>query len=328
MGQKSNPIILRIGKNQVWKSKYFEKKNAEEAKYVYKNLEIELFIQKHFKNYGLILHTCNIQQKSSSLEIFISYYLSFKLTTFQLSQKKNFYYKKSANIHNSVFYNSNRYLEYIDLKFKRYTKMTDLSEKTLYNNSKILSIGECTFKSKHLIENVMFIKKLTESLSIFFGYKMNISLIFEQLNKSISYSKQTVELSTRKFLHFRRYHKEDFFLDSINIFRICISHTDSAKLLSEFIAFQLKKQSRKSNLFLRFLKNLLSNVQTIKFSILKGIQVKISGRFNKIPRAKVLLLKAGQVPIINLSSKISYHETVSYSQNGTLGVKVWLIEKP
>jgi ribosomal protein S3 len=334
MGQKTNPIILKIEKNQIWKSKYFEKKSSETMRYTYKDIEIQSYMQQFFKNYGLILHNCKIHYKSVSLDIFVSYYLALKLLTFQQDKNQQDSKFESATDSSILFFKMRKYDEYKSFSNKKIFKISSISEKKFShqiigrnNNIVELNFKEHKLGSQNLIKPVVFLKKLTESLSLFTGKKLNISLILSQLNKSVLYNKKSIELNKRQMLNLRRYHKEEFYHDAINIFTICTFQKDCSQLLAEFIALQLKRQNKRHNLFLQFLKDLMINFQRKKPSILKGIQIKISGRFNKLPRAKSLLLKIGQLKIISFSSKISYHEATSYSQNGTFGVKTWIIEK-
>ena len=56
---------------------------------------------------------------------------------------------------------------------------------------------------------------------------------------------------------------------------------------------------------------------------IKGIKIKIKGRFNGRSRANSQTIKlANGVPLITINSKIDYSETTAFSKNGTFGVKV------
>jgi ribosomal protein S3 len=330
MGQKTNPIVLRIGKSQDWKSKYFEKKSTEIASHTFKNYEIKRYIQQIFKNYGLTLHTCKLNYKNFSLHIFVSYYLPPKFLfktnvdnnlaiTSDLNFKKYFNYQQIIYKKTLKNFSENKKLLYRIAKFK--------NKNFKYIEQKQLLTLNNYFKTVNLTKSNAFIDQITESLGLFTQKKLDIFLTFQQLNKNVIYNKKIFELIKRKILNLRRFNEADFFNEGIATLIICITKKDSADLLSEFIATQLKKQKKRHNQFLRFLKNLLAAFCTQKFSIIKGIQVKIKGKFNRAARAKHRILKIGQVPIMNLNSKISYSERTSYAQNGTFGVKTWLIEK-
>ena len=59
-------------------------------------------------------------------------------------------------------------------------------------------------------------------------------------------------------------------------------------------------------------------------SKVKGIKVCISARFNGAPRAKSRLIIVGDIPIQTINKQIDYHETTSYTKNGTFGIKLWV----
>ena len=77
MGQKTNASIFRLGlKNSEWKYKYIEKNTEESSIFLYKNLEIESYINNVFKLYGLITHNCRIEYTQTEANVFISYHES------------------------------------------------------------------------------------------------------------------------------------------------------------------------------------------------------------------------------------------------------------
>lgn len=336
MGQKANPVILKVGRNQDWKSKYFEKKPLEVANQTFKDFEIKRYVQQIFKNYGLIVQTCKLNYTNFSLHIFVSYYLPSKFVIKPIANKSLLLSKK---INLRVKLNSKKYLKYQELSYKKTLKnffenreLTSKISKFQNKSYKHLKQKELlnmnnSFRTINLVKSHSFVNQMTEGLGLYTHKKLNILVTFQQLNKNLLYNQKTFELIKRKVLNLRRFEKSNFFNEGIATIILCITQKDSARLLAEFIAIQLKTQKKRHNLLLRFLKNLLAAFCTRKFSILKGIQVQIKGRFNRAARAKHRTFKIGQVPIINLDSKISYSEAISFAQNGTFGIKVWLIEK-
>ena len=106
-----------------------------------------------------------------------------------------------------------------------------------------------------------------------------------------------------------------------------ITRNDSEILLANFIAKQLGSLVR-HNFFLRFIKNTLSLLNSTDFSILEGIKIKIKGRFNKAPRARLRIMHIGKkVPVLTLIANICYAESIAFTSAGTFGVKVWLYRK-
>lgn len=79
MGQKTNSNILRLGlKTNEWKSKYIEKVPEESSFHIYQDVEIRNYLNRFFQLHGLILHDCKINLSSSTLNIFVSYFVTLK----------------------------------------------------------------------------------------------------------------------------------------------------------------------------------------------------------------------------------------------------------
>ena len=81
---------------------------------------------------------------------------------------------------------------------------------------------------------------------------------------------------------------------------------------------------KRHNYFLTFLKRALLLMISLKFSSIKGIKIKIKGRFNGAPRAKSRLIQVGEIPLQTLKSTVSYHCSTSFTSNGTFGVQLWV----
>lgn len=76
MGQKINPTIFRLGVNKTWKTEFFEKKNHELPLYVFKDLEIRNYIERVLETYGIILHDYKQHYNGSTLNLYISYFIT------------------------------------------------------------------------------------------------------------------------------------------------------------------------------------------------------------------------------------------------------------
>ena len=110
---------------------------------------------------------------------------------------------------------------------------------------------------------------------------------------------------------------------------ISMTNQKSSGLLAEFMANQMKKLKR-HNPFFKFVKTTLALIISSSLSPnIKGIRLKVKGRFNGAPRAKHKIMNIGSgVPVLALDSKIDYSEVTAYTANGTIGIKVWVYEKP
>jgi hypothetical protein len=172
---------------------------------------------------------------------------------------------------------------------------------------------------------------LLESLSLYTKKKLNICIKLQNLNnhKQLCYTQikncQTIFKQLKKFV------KNSFFKEAINILFITISKRKSAKLLAEFISYQFKLNqiksdqitiARKDNYFLGFLKQTIKLLISADISHLTGAKIVIKGRFNKAPRAKKVIIQFGKFSLHSFTSKIDYYQSTAYTINGTFGIKV------
>ena len=359
MGQKVNPIIFRLGKSKNWESKYFEKKSNDLSIYTYKNLEIKEFIRKFFKNHGLLVHNTKFYYSENSLQIFISYFLSqkffFLLKNLHKNQnirivpsKRRKSYKKTKKYkqkYNKLVNHIREYYNYKELEYEEKLLKT-FSKKDLKIAKNAINIENETIKYRRLrilryfkkssllkkhktlkeINHNNFLENFFESIATFTNKKFNIFLTLKQINKNISKIKSIKTFKTVKagIAQIRKYEQNDFFKNGVNLMLYCITNKNSSYLLAEFIADTLKKLKR-HNFFLKFIKTTLSKFSKKKCSCVKGIKIKIKGRFNRRPRAKskTITIKNG-VPMMDVKTKLDYSEATSFTANGTFGVKVWI----
>ena len=187
------------------------------------------------------------------------------------------------------------------------------------------------YKKKFIIKRKMilnsFSNKLLEVLKLYFSDKVNILILFQKVNKGKSLRlKNNESIIFRKIiLQLRMYFKFNFFKEIINILIIVLKKKDSARLLAEFLAFQLSILKQHNN-FLRFLKQSFKLLITSNFSCIKGLKIHFKGRVNGVPRASIKGIDFGNLPISTLKHSIKYFKSTSYTINGTIGIKVWLYE--
>jgi ribosomal protein S3 len=354
MGQRTNPNIFRLGKNKEWKSKYFEKKSPELARYAFKDSEIRKYIRKFLEDNGLIVHDCRLYYTESSLYVFVSYYLAQKSVL--LIKKSNRTNKIRLNPRRGARKKNKRLFGKAKRGIRIFTKYQRIS----YKKKVIKSMINEPFMRQNLVKNIRqeernikrrrvkilrsynnylslkkyktikhsetnsFLNQLLEGLNLFTDKKLDIFTTFQQLNETVrpKLDKKKVQLLKKSLAQLRKYNRNEFFKDGVNLMYTCTTEPDSSELLAQFIANQLKKQKR-HNFFLRFLKTTLTLFSHKAFSKLKGIKIKVKGRLNGAPRARHKTIKIGNVPVLTLDSNISYAETVSFTPNGTFGVKVW-----
>ena len=98
MGQKTNASIFRLGlKNSEWNYKYIEKNKEESTLYLYKNVEIQDYLDTIFERYNLLIHSCKIELTYNTANILISYYNLKNIKT-TLNEKNTQQSEKDVNL--------------------------------------------------------------------------------------------------------------------------------------------------------------------------------------------------------------------------------------
>ena len=346
MGQKTNPSIFRLSKTCDWKSKYIEKKSTEFYAYTNKDIEIRKFLDKFFKDNGLIIHDCKINHSDELLNLYVTYLQNLDSLTLindinktqnlkvikrQGGNRKKKYFNILKNIKN--------YHEYGNLHYKKKIGRSNQQLLITKKNCLIKRVKLLSAYKKYLqlekhnkvneIKTNNFINKLCTSISLFLGKNTKITLLLRPLNKTtqIDLNKKQHSLLKKKLVALRKYQRNEFFKEGINLAFSCVNNGNSANLISNFISTNLRKLKR-HNFFLKFVTNLLTVFILKTFSSkIAGIKIKVKGRFNGAPRAKHKIINIGKnMPVLKLSSKINYAETTAYTLNGTFGVKVWVAE--
>jgi hypothetical protein len=317
MGQKVNPNILRMGTVKQWGVKYLETKTTDAAFFSFNNLEIKNFTHKFFKDNGLIVHNYKCQYSNEgSLHLFISYYLAKK-------KKYPNKIKRSAKLLKNLTYQR---VNFTDLLKKYPNKIKELIE----CKKRIMKYRQFNFKKYNnkirLIKINSFLAKFFKSLATFVSKKVNIFITFHRLDKDFKKNSNKKEIKVLKndLVKLKRYKQNKFFEEGIRALFISTRYYNSANILAQFIASQLQKNKR-HKFFLNFIKTTLTRFKTSSPLGLKGMKIKIKGRFNGVPRAKHQIMLIGDgVPNLTINANIDYSETTSYTSNGTFGVKVWI----
>jgi len=303
MGQKSNSNILRLGINNIfWSSKYIEKISEESSLFIYQDLEIRSFINRFFDLNGLLIDKCFINRYGSQIVICISYFVL-------LDSLPEIYKSNTKLLKTNNFIKED---EKLILRSIKVLELKRLSYKKIYKK-----------KSQYLSQ--VFLRKLTNCLNSFLHKNYKIKIIVQNINKGLSVRLTNLEAMEfrSRIIQLRFYSKSKFFKESINLLLLLIKNQCSAKLFSEYISLKLSKMKR-HNYFLAFLKRALLLMISLKFSSIKGIKIKIKGRFNGAPRARLRIIQVGEIPLQTLKSTVSYHCSTSFTSNGTFGVQLWI----
>lgn len=342
MGKKTNPIVLRMNKTYHQKSKYIEKKPLEHNFYSFRNIEIQNFIKQFFKNYGLMIHDLRLCFFNKTLSIFVSYFSTIKTNSIILNKinterkvkvTRRKIKPKYKTIYTKLLNSSKKHFRYRDLNSLVETKRVQSFHKTKQIRPWLMQNYNNYFKLKNHknVKNVKlnnFLQNFFKSLSLFTNNKFNLSITLKQFNGSLTndITKKNIKTLNKSLVKLRRYQDNKFFKDGLNIMFLATTNRSSANLLASFITNELQKLKR-HNFFIRFIKKTLTLFNNKAFSKINGIKIKIKGRFNRAPRARHKIIKIGNgVSVLNLSAKIDYSESVAFTSNGTLGVKVWICE--
>ena len=287
--------------------------------------------------YKIKVHNCKIFYSENTLQIFISFYLTTK-TIYAINKHLTKYSKKS-----SAYFK--RLQAHVKTSRKNKKKKRNLPGKTAFN-SRITNLKK--FQEEKKVKNRVnilsgrlsknqainlreFQEILLESLTKYTKNKINISVTLQNLNSTKRLSQNQIKDFKVTFKQLRKFVKNSFFKEAINILFVTVTKRKSAKLLAEFISDQFRLNqlrsdqiaiSRKDNYFLGFLKQSIKLLITSEISSLTGIKIVIKGRFNRAPRARNVILQFGKFSLQSFDSKIDYFQSTAYTINGTFGIKV------
>lgn len=336
MGQKTNPNIFRLGVNQTWKTEFVEKKSAELPLYTFKDLEIKDYVERFFEVHGILLHDYKQQYGNSTLNLYISYFVtsdfsvnkeqSLAITMIDKSGNRKVVNLKQ-NAKNPTFsrFNANNFKHAHKVQeyyaFKKYFESTNLKNglSTKINTFQTIESGYILKASHH--SNVL--SKMFKTLSLFVKNEVRININFCCINKDLSFLKSTQK---KNFILLQKFRNTLFLKEGMELLFYVVCNTNSASLLTKFIALQIKKIKRQK-FFLSFLKQSLTIMLNSTISKAKGIKITLKGRLNGVPRAKHKTIVIGDVPVQSISERIDYSQTTVHNSNGSYGVKVWIVEK-
>jgi len=332
MGQKTDARIFRQGiSKKNWESRYAEKNNEESSLYLYKTLEIQKYVTRFFGLYKIKIHNCKVFYSANSVQVFVSFYVT-KRTIYVINKTLTKYSKKlSTRTRRAVLKKKLRRRAKKKPWFKLPTRKKKLEVKKIQKiNSKKGSLY-AQFNQHTTLDLKEFQEILLESLAEYTKNKVNISVTLQNLNRYKQLSQIEIENLKIIFKQMRKFVKNSFFKEAINIFFVSILKRKSARLLAEFISDQFRFNqlrtdqmsiSRKDNYFLGFLKQTIMLLVKYESSCLAGIKIAIKGRFNRAPRARTVKIHFGKFSLQSFSSKIDYYQSTAYTINGTFGVKV------
>uniref|UniRef100_UPI003001A990 ribosomal protein S3 n=1 Tax=Cocconeiopsis kantsiensis TaxID=3082010 RepID=UPI003001A990 len=343
MGQKTNPAIFQLTKNNDWQFKNIECTKYEHSIYSKEIIEVEKFIHKKFNDNYMTIHKCKLSYLNNLLAIQVQYCTNLD---FNIKDVKKTYDTKVTNFL-MPFTDFNKYkTDFKTLKnvllFNNKNNVkgfkTDLL-KSLYsitsNKFKIILITKNLNQQKSILNTIKLIKRINKikRLSLKnkvtnlknFNKKAKNPFLLKSKNKRLAI--KTYEENKKhiaKFFKFKDQNNFSFFNSINQISELIRVKKYSSTLLAELVVLNLQKDKR-HNFFLRFVKKCLKTYLLHPNSVLKGIKIKVKGRINTRPRAKSQVLKIGkEIPILSFDSNVNYAEKTAFTPNGTLCVKIWV----
>lgn len=340
MGQKINPTIFRLGVNKTWKTEFFEKKNHELPLYVFKDLEVRNYIERVLETYGIILHDYKQHYNGSTLNLYVSYFVTSDFIVNKKEITEKLMIKNSAgekkiveNLHNSTenehrFQSNKRIISLLDdssrlYKLKQYLNSSSSIQQFLQQNSPVTEINKTGGSRNINIKVNGIFDQIFEVLNLFSNNRLNISVNLCCINKDLYFLKFSQE---KIFMSLQKFRNTPFLKEGIEVLFHVAYNLNSANLLVKFIAFQLKKIKRQK-FFLSFLKQSLTILSNSQPSRIKGVKIVIKGRLNGVPRAKQKIMIIGDVPAQSISANLDYAQTAIHNSNGSYGIQVWVVEK-
>jgi len=321
------------------KSSYYEANLEEFTLLNHQRLQIEEYLHHFFFQNGLILQKVLFQVSFKSLNLVLYYYL---LDNISRSLRKNLFGKiyrlKKVSFRRSSLIAKNIRRKREDLKESltlcSFLKSRNIegydSYKSNYLEPSIVKLykkfrNKTRYKTTSNLNKHLFHEHLLETISHYTQKKFNVSFVFKNVNRGVGLTLDNSEhlLLKEQVVLLKSYSKHNYFKDSLNLFVIAAKIKNSSALFSKFLAEQLKYlKSHKP--FLAFVSRLLKILIYSNRFVIKGIKLLIRGRLNNKSRSKQFVLVLGNIPIVTKSAEtIDYSESVSYTKNGTLGVKVW-----
>ena len=351
MGQKTNPNILRLGITKNWKTEFFEKKKKELPLYVFKDLEIQSYIERFLESrmivfktssglktkssipMGIFVHDYYQHYSNNSLNLYISYFVSSRSNFNVFEKKKSFLLVNSKGNKKIISGNKKNLVSDLDFSNDLGSNKKNLNlpkthnfSKDMYGIKKYLNSNKFNSSNIYNFTSNSFNNSLENMLKVisnFTSNKFNVIVNFSCINKDFNHLSF---LKNKKVRMLQKFKSIPFFKDGLELLFHVAFNKNSARLLAKFISFQLKVIKR-PNFFLAFIKQTLTILISSKLSTLKGVKIILKGRLSKGPRAKHRILSIGDVAVQSLNCNMDYFQTTTHNANGSYGIKVWVVGK-
>jgi hypothetical protein len=266
------------------KTIYFERTNKESHINIFRSLEIENYFKQSLKKQGFNLHDHSLSFSGTKIKIFLSIYDKTQ------SQKK----KRCASAITKLIVGKKLWEQPNQMSKQNFeTHKENLRRQTQANFWK---------------NSLKGLNKLTEN-------QFQITLRIKWV------SKKFLEKNAKKSISDLRYKFRIF--EMKRLYLALSTQKNTAGLLSIFISEYLRTTKR-HNFFFNSLIQGLTLIIKQKHSKMKGLKILLKGRLNNAPRSRNKTIKIGKIPLITQNVDLNYAESVSFTPNGTIGIKIWI----
>ena len=339
MGQKINPIALRLNINRNFDSSWYQDSPTHYSQLLHQDLMIRKYLKSLFSCVGI--HTGRISFQFFQKKLVINYFfhdslkknaqqkLTFSSTKFKqlLTLEKSFQSKYVENYISFVLQNKK---EYVNLK------------KTLFSRILLLhsffSQNQNRFSTKQFLNSTnYYLNPPKENLEVLNPVK-KLHPIYPKLggiergfNPPIIgnsfYTLNAIKTKRANFTIDKNLKNIEYILskkiqsETVIIPSKMNSRFQSAQFICEHVCQRLQENVSFRQIFKQLSQELKNDTN------IQGIRIVCSGRLGGVEMARVESKKYGQTSLHTFSSKIDYASGEAYTLFGLLGVKVWLCFK-
>jgi ribosomal protein S3 len=340
MGQKVNPVGLRLGVYRKWKSNWFVD-SLNYSDFLHLNFEINKYFAGVLRNNAIKTFFSHCIIAKYSLEKIYIFVFFYRLRKRKKKVQKSFNTKRK-NLQPLINEASPKNFNYI--KYYKLLKLINLYNTIEIKQKEVNLLNFYKFDSKNTKKeqipidnnytitrgNYTSLKTMENSLSEFLG--TNVQLTFINL---LSFIKFYLKLNKNdKFLSTLETQMLNFYRYDIKLLKDAINITYSSLLfkqpqtLANFIAYQLRRtpKNRRQSKLVQFYKKIIS-LMINQLSEIIGLRIKFKGRVNGRRRTISNVINIGPLPLQQHNCYIEYGQADALTIYGTIGIKVWIYYK-
>ena len=362
MGQKTNPISLRININRNFDSSWFQDDSMKYSQLLHQDLQIREYLKSLFTFIGV--HTGRINLQVFPKKLIIHYFLHNNQKKFQKkitfssekfkqlllledfikktdsSQKKKFEEYLYFIIKNHTDFRNFR--KHFFLRFFLTRVFLSQNKNALFKGGALRGLRPCQTAEPRLDSALPNLSTSFLSRNTFLDFSYDLLLsssraaraslrsmgeahnIIEKTDAASSFLLEDFKQQRRAFTIDKNLkHIESIFTKNLQCHALMIPmKIDSRYKSAQFICEHVCQRLQENVSFRQIFKQLLQDIKN--HPEIQGMRIVCSGRLGGVEMARVESKKYGQTSLHVFSSKIDYAAEQAYTLFGLLGVKVWL----